>query len=73
MKRLSAKHFPAKGSNHALESTAASALRLLAAPPSLRSSAAGERERWASEERSRGGEYHSMGFSDRRSVDVNPR
>jgi len=33
--------------NHALERTAASALRLLAVPSSLRSSAAAQRERWA--------------------------
>jgi hypothetical protein len=33
--------------NHALEPTAASALRLLAVPSSLRSSAAAQRERWA--------------------------
>jgi hypothetical protein len=33
--------------NHALEPTAASALRLLAVPSSLRSSAAAEGERWA--------------------------
>jgi hypothetical protein len=33
--------------NPAFERTAASALRLLAAPSSLRSSAAAQRERWA--------------------------
>jgi hypothetical protein len=33
--------------NPALEPTAASALRLLAVPSSLRSSAAAQRERWA--------------------------
>jgi hypothetical protein len=33
--------------NHALEPTAASALRLLAVPSSLRSSAAAQRERYA--------------------------
>jgi hypothetical protein len=34
--------------NRALEPPAANALRLLAVPSSLRSSAAGQRERWAS-------------------------
>jgi hypothetical protein len=34
--------------NPAFERTAASALRLLAVPSSLRSSAAAQRERWAS-------------------------
>jgi hypothetical protein len=35
------------GSNAAFERTAASALRLLAVPSSLRSSAAAQRKRWA--------------------------
>ena len=37
--------------NPAFDRTAASALRLLAAPSSLRSSAAAQRERWASQAR----------------------
>jgi hypothetical protein len=37
--------------NPAFERTAASALRLLAVPSSLRSSAAAQRERWASRDR----------------------
>jgi hypothetical protein len=36
--------------NHALQPTAASALRSLAVPSSLRSSAAAEGERWASKD-----------------------
>jgi hypothetical protein len=38
-----------KTPNHALEPTAASGLRRLAVPSSLRSSAAAQRKRWASE------------------------
>ena len=42
------KLMPMSGVHHAFERTAASALRLLAVPSSLRSSAAAQRERWAS-------------------------
>jgi len=42
------------GHNPAFERTAASALRLLAAPSSLRSSAAAQRDRWADSSGSEG-------------------